>query len=460
MNLKSKNILKLLFVCTVLFSAFPVLAEEEKEPLKTKADTNREVAMTYAQIYLEQKLYDEAETALQLSLKNDGENGTILNFLGLIQLQQKNFSQACYSFQTASIVFQDVQNRVYALYNLADCLHQGGRRQEAINVLKDLMQKEEGVSDSAEKTLELINAGVIENRSPLPPYQKRSRGQFRLTGAISGGFDTNVLLVEEAVVAGTPISDRGSFYYTPTLHFSYLSRLWGQLLDARFVTAYTSYIEESAASYNNLYSRLDLLVGSNAVRWGFFSDLVFLNSGSFTVYNYDIGLQWQRMIKTGANEYFSLEVPLRYQKFVLTAGTTEDNDRTGGDVQVKVGYRSQFGEKEFYSLGGTLDNQYTLGENYRLTGLTLPVSVGLELPGFSSLGFLNTFSAEVSGQLYWQSDLNRRDYSYKFGAGLMALVLESWNLVLDYSFYKNNSNVDAATYSKGVVSFMLSHHFL
>jgi tetratricopeptide (TPR) repeat protein len=460
MKLKRTNIHKIIFVCVALLFVFPVFAEEVKEPIKTKADTNREVAMTYAQIYVEQKLFDEAETALQLSLKNDGENGSVLNYLGLIQLQQKNFSQACYSFQTASIVFQDIQNRIYALYNLADCLHQGGRQKDAINVLKDLKQKEDGVSDSAEKTLELIHAGVIQPRSALPPYQKNSRGQFRLTGTISGGFDTNVLLVEEEVSAGVAIKDRGSFYYTPSVQFGYLSRLWGKLLDARFVSAYTSYIETSAAGYNNLYNRMDLFLGSNAVRWGFFSDLVFLNTGSFTVYNYDIGLMWQRMVKTGSNEIWTFEVPFKYQKFVLTEGTLEDNDRSGGDVQAKVFYRSQWSDREFYSLGGTLDNQYTLGKNYRMSGLTLPFNIGLEIPVFSDIGLLNTFNAEVSGQLYWQSDTNRRDYSYKFGTGITAIVLDSWNLSLDYYYYKNNSNVDAATYSKGVASFLLSHHFL
>ncbi len=454
----SKNNLKLLFVFGALSIASTAFAEVEV--VKTKADTNREVAMTYAQIYVEQKLFDEAETALQLSLKNDGENGSILNFLGLIQLQQKNYSQACYSFQTASIVFQDVQNRIFALYNLADCLHQGGRKKESINVLKDLMHKEEGVSDSAEKALELIDAGIITSGSPLPPYQKRSRGQFRLTGAFSAGFDSNVLLVEEAVAAGTAVKDRGSFYYSPTLQFGFLGRLFDQTFDLRLISAYTGYVASNATSYNNIYNRLDLYLGSNTIRWDLFSDVVLLNSGSFAVYNYDIGLMWQRFKKVDANHVWTYELPVKYQKFILPSSTTTLNDRSGADVQAKLTYRSSWSENESLTLGGALDTQYSVGANYRLSGLAFPISVVLELPGFSSLGLLNTFSGELNGQLYWQSDLNRRDYSYKFGTGLIWPALEGWNIGLDFYYMKNNSNLDAATYSKGVTSFLLSHNFL
>lgn len=450
-----------LLVLGVLSASFSFAEEEVKEVVKTKADTNREVAITYAQIYLEQKLYDEAETALLLSLKNDGENGTVLNFLGLVQLQQKNYSQACYSFQTASIVFQEVQNRIYSLYNLADCLHQGGRRQEAINVLKDLAKKEEGISNSAEKTLELIEAGVISSREPLPPYRKRSRGQYRLTGAISGGFDTNVLLVEEDVAAGYSLSDRGSFYYTPSIQFGYLGRFLGRNLDLRLVSAYTSYVATNSTGYNNLYNRLDMYFGSGNVRWDLFGDVIFLNnSGSFAVYNYDVGVMWQQTRKTASNETITLEVPVKYQKFVLSAGTSTDNDRSGGDVQMKLGYRRMNSEQEYFSISGMLDNQYAIGKNYRLSGITIPFTKAIELPFFSSLGFLNTFSGELGGQLYWQSELNRRDWWFKAGTGISKTLWESWYFSVDFYFFRNNSNVDAATYSKGVTSFLLSHGFL
>jgi tetratricopeptide (TPR) repeat protein len=460
MILNKKLMIIFLLVSGFLSHSVSVFAAEQMELIKTKADTNREVAMTYAQIYVEQKLFDEAENALLMSLKNDGENGTILNYLGLIQLQQRNYSQACYSFQTASIVFQDLQNRVYALYNLADCLHQGGRKQDSMNVLKDLVTKEEGISNSAKKTLELIEVGVIPTGSSLPPFQRHARGQFRLSGALSGGFDTNVLLVEEAVASGTAVNDRGSFYYTPTVQFGLLGRVFGQAIDARVVSAYTNYVASNATAFNNLYNRMDLYFGTNSVRWDFFSDVVFLNSGSFAVYNYDVGLMWQNVVKKGANSVWTYEIPLRYQKFILASGTSTDNDRSGGDIQARVSYRSQWSENEMYTIGGYLDNQYSIGKNYRLSGLTIPFSMALEVPGFKNFGLLNTFMAELSGQLYWQSDTNRRDYSYKLGAGLVTPLFETWNLNLDFYYMKNNSNVDAATYSKGVSSFLLSHNFL
>ena len=333
----------------LLFSQAAVSAEE-KEILKTKADTNREVALTYAQIYLEQKLYGEAEGVLQESIKNDGESGPVLNLLGLIQLEEKNYAQACFSFQSASVAFQDSPERVYALYNLADCFHRGGRNQDSINVLKDLTKKEMGVTNSAEMALELIGAGLVKSGGPLPPFSKRARGQFRFSAAAAGGFDTNVVLVEDSVASVEAISNRGSFFVAPALQFGYLGRMFGTTLDSRFITAYTDYTSAAVSGFNNLFNRVDMLFGTETSKFGFFADLTFLNRTTFGVYNYDAGVTWQRLQKIGGNQAWMFEVPIRYQKFVLAAGTLTTNDRSGGDLQVKVTRLNQWSERESLSI--------------------------------------------------------------------------------------------------------------
>ncbi len=452
------NPLRVSFVLVwLMFNSITASAQQAE---RTKADTNREVALTYAQVYLEQKLYEEAETVLQTSLKNDGQDGSVLNYLGLVQLLEQRYAQACYSFQTASIVFKEMQDQIYALYNLADCMHRGGRREDAVRVLRDLEQKEIGISNSAERALELIDGGVIGMNGALPPYAKKARGRFRLGGTLSSGYDTNVLLIEESISTGTPLSDRGSFYVTPGLQLGYLGSVRRTVMDVRLVSAFTNYFTQEVNSFNNLYNRLDVLFGSGNSRWGLFGDMVLLNNSGFGVYNYDGGLTWQWTRKYGANDVMTIETPLRYQKFILTEGVTEDNDRTGADLLVRANYRSQWSDSDYWSVTGNLDNQYSIGKNYRLTSVSIPLSLGVSLPLLDRLGLVNTFNAEVGGQFYWQNDLGRRDWWVRGGAGLIAPFFRDWSFILDYYFLKNNSTVNAATYSKGVFSILLSRDFL
>jgi hypothetical protein len=306
----------------------------------------------------------------------------------------------------------------------------------------------------------LIDSGVLTAGEPLPPFEKKIRGKLSFSGVLQGGFDSNVLLIEEVVSKGISLRDRGSFYYTPAMQVSYLGKNFGTLLDGRLISAYTNYVNPSTRTFNNLYERLDLFFGSGSVRWSLFADAVFLNTSGLSLYNYDAGLMWQHILKSGPNEFWTYEIPVRFQKFILTTGTATDNDRTGGDVQFRFGYRNQWTEKSFISFLGTLDNQISIGKNYRLTGFSLPATLGLPLPGFQELGMINTIYAELGGQFFWQSNLNRQDIWYKAGTGLMAPFLEGWNFNLDYYYLHNNSSVDAATYTKGVVSFLLSRDFL
>jgi hypothetical protein len=108
----------------------------------------------------------------------------------------------------------------------------------------------------------------------------------------------------------------------------------------------------------------------------------------------------------------------------------------------------------------TLDNQYTKGSNYRLTGLTVPVYYTIALPGLIRARLINTFMAELSGQYYWQSDVSRKDLAVRAGAGMIWKASDEWNLRIDYSYFKNLSTIESARYTKNVFSLMLSHDFL
>ncbi|MBS1958127.1 MAG: hypothetical protein JST80_01515 [Bdellovibrionales bacterium] len=427
------------------------------ETPKTKLDTNREVVRTYARIYLEQKDFAKAENMLTEYLAGEAADGNLWNLLGLTQMEERKYSQACYAFQKATNTFTQAEDQIYAMYNFADCLNRGARSQEARAVLIKLKERENGLSDSASSAIQLMDVGLVPPGSPLPPYRRHGRGQWRLSAAIGSGFDSNVLLVEEAVAAQTSVSDRGSFFITPAFQIGYLGRAFGKNFDSRYLMSFTDYLNQNAANFNTMFNRLDFLLNDGDDRYGLFTDIMLMNRSPFQLYNYDAGFTWMRVHVIDDYRAVIYELPVRYQKYLLDANTSADNDRTGFDAQGKVSYRLIYSDLESLTLQTIGEVQYSTGKNYRLGAVRVPATWITKLPFFySSLGLLNTIAAEVDGVYYFNNDYSRKDLFAKGSFGVTKRFGEQWSSSLDYSYQKNFSNVDAAKYSKAVISFAIN----
>ncbi len=444
----------------ILLILLTSLTSQAFETEKTKADTNREVIRTYAKVYLESQAYEKADALLSDYLTRDSGDGNLWVLLGQTQMAENKLSQACYSFQKASTLFKDIENRLFAEYNFASCLNQGGRGHEAKIILRKLAKEEKEITNASSHALSLMEAGTIRSGSTLPAYQKTVRGKWRLSGALGSGYDTNVLLVEENVINATPVSDRASFFFTPALQLGYLGRAFGDAFDSRYVVSYTNYLNQAARTFNSLYQRVDFSFGSGPIRWGVFGDALFLNRNPFQLYNWDVGISYLLIKQVGGDFAFTWEIPVRYQKFILDSNASADNDRTGGDVQGRANLRWIRSEFEQINLQMILDAQYTKGKNYRLLSLDAPVIWIKDIPVFRSMGLLNTFSAEAQTQYYFQSDAKRKDLLLRGGAGLIKVLSPGWNLNGDVSYIKNFSTVDTAKYHKTLFSLQLSHDFL
>lgn len=446
----------------LLLTAFPAFAQQLVETQKTKLDTNREVVRTYARIYLEQKDFNRAETTLTEYLALESGDGNLWNLLGLTQMESKKYSQACYAFQKAVNTFTTAVDQIYAMYNFADCLNRGGRSSEARQVLFKLKERENGLSDSATSAIQLMDAGFVQPGTPLPPYRRHGRGQWRVAAAIGSGFDSNVLLVEENVANDTPVSDRGSFFLTPAAQVGYLGRAFNKNFDSRYLVSFTDYLSSNASQFNTLFNRLDFLLNSGDDRYGLFSDVIFMNRNPFQLYNYDIGFTWMRIRVLDDSRSFIFEVPIRYQKFLLDAAqSSADNDRTGGDIQGRMTYRVMYSDLESLSIQTIADLQYSTGKNYRLLSGKVPVLWATKFgPIFKHLGLINTFGAEVDYNWYFNNDFGRKDVFVKASLGLSKRWGEAWSAGIDYSYQKNLSNVDSAKYTKGVIAFAINRELL
>jgi hypothetical protein len=452
------------FVLTLLVVLFGLAsvtkAADQPQPEKTKADTNREVILTYARIYLDTKDYARADEMLTEYLTSDDADGNLWLMLGQAQTKEHKLAQACVSFQKANTTFRNPENKLYSGYLFADCLNQGNRPEEAKIILMNLVPAQGELTTSAEDSLRGIETGTIHPGQPLPNFARKGRGKWRVSAAIGGGFDSNVILVDEDVINDTPVSDRGSSYITPALQIGYLGRAFGDAFDSRYIAAYTDYLNSVATSFNSLYQRADASFGSGPIRWGVFGDMLFLNRDPFQLYDWEIGASYLNIAKATASYVYTWEVPIKFQKYTLDSSTGDDNDRTGEDVQVKSTVRWIQGPMQLLNLEAIFDGQYTKGKNYRLIGLDIPALLITPLPGFSSLGLANTFIAEAQGQYYISSDLNRRDLLLKVGTGLLKPLSESVNASLDVNYQKNLSSVVSARYNKVVISLQLSHDFL
>ena len=77
---------------------------EAAESLKTAADlapTSDQYRMALVRAYIDQKDYDQAETALNQVREINAENAELPYYSGLINLQKKNYEQAASDFETA-----------------------------------------------------------------------------------------------------------------------------------------------------------------------------------------------------------------------------------------------------------------------------------------------------------------------------------------------------------------------
>jgi hypothetical protein len=270
---------------------------------------------------------------------------------------------------------------------------------------------------------------------------------------VGSGYDSNALLLAESVAANTAASGRGGFFLSPSVQGGKVGRFLGDRYDSRFLMQSTTFLNPEVSSFNSFYSRGDFQVGSGPVRWGAFADVFFLNREPFQLYGSSAGFNWSARTRLGHDSMTVWEVPLQYQVFPLDQG---ENRRNGWDVKTKV-KKLWWGKWfETLSLQMIADFQWTEGRNYRLLGVSLPGWMTMSLPGFRSLGILNTFSAETTAQYFVQSDAGRRDAFLRMGTGLSRGFGPDWLLSAEYSAQKNLSNLDSARFSKEIVIVQLS----
>jgi hypothetical protein len=235
--------------------------------------------------------------------------------------------------------------------------------------------------------------------------------------------------------------------------------MYGQRFETRYLASFTDYLNSVTQSFNAFYQRADFLLGTTSANYGIYVDTYFLNRSNFSLYNWDAGLIWSRVLKASDSRVLILEAPLQYQKFINDPSLSSDNDRTGVNFKLRGTSRWLKGESEIFSVQLGLEGQYTSGMNYRNFGLNLPLQWIKPLPFLSKFGILNSFSLEGQAINFFQSSSGRKDLLMRGGAGLLKTFFSQWNASLFYSYQKNSSTLSTARYSKDVISLQVSREF-
>lgn len=429
---------------------------------QTKQDTNREIVRTYAQAYLEANDSLSAERAITEYITQDDQDPVLWNYLGLSQMSQKKYEQACYAFQKASQVAKSIQSQEVSAYeySLADCFLRSGNINNARVTLRVIQARVDEGENSATRALVALQENQVTPQTGLPTYQKASRSRFRLSGTFGVGYDSNVILLDDATVSLQPNIKTGSWWLNPGLQLGYTGSLFQQRLDSRMITTYTNYLESAAKNYNLFFERSDHMLGDYAFRYGVFQELAFLAPGSFDLFFVSGGASFQKRKLVEPTIEWLFELPVRYRYFKADELRSTD-DRLGGvQISFKGQYQRVFKDQSRWLSQAVLSANLMQGKNYRSLGLRLPQYFETFLPGFSHLNLKNTFSFELEGQTYFQSVTKRNDLIIHPGAGVYTVVGQGLRLGLDYSFQMNRSSLSTAKYKKSMVALTAMYNFL
>jgi tetratricopeptide (TPR) repeat protein len=405
-------------------------------------ESNREIARAYANFHLEQKDYPSAVRVLRDHIQGDPEDHGAWNVLGLAYLLANQPKYAADSFAGAARRTKGEQQAIY-LYNHADALARAGDVAGARKSLESATL-DDRVAPSARAAIEGLAAG-----QPLPPLRLGGEGAWRLLASVGSGYDTNVLLVSDSNLATAETTGTNTGFVTPALQLQYSKP--GESRDFTFAGAasFTHQLKEEARTYNGLSSSLsaDWAGGDDSdhpvTGFGDSLEVSYLNTNGFLFYNWTNSLRWRAALRHGPAAETELELPLRYQRFLVEDGDDLADDRTGFGVRPAVTHRRYFAPG-YLTAQLIFEKHLAKGTNYRANGFTLPLSWTQR----RLLGLWTVLEVEAGYVRYYASANDRTDKLGRASLTFTRRLARRIVATLDYTFRRSISTVDSAQYGK------------
>ena len=379
--------------------------------------TNREVARFAAGVQVERGDYDQAASVLEAHVAEDPQDGAAWRMLALIQERRGRIAES-----------RAALNRALAMAGAAE-------RQSLETLL----------------TPTSTSSTASDPRSPDPR-------PWRLVATLDAGYDSNVILLNDATRSGSTDSGESSPYSSPSLRggWNWNDRERESKLEAS--TAFTSYTKATARTFNSLYSTATFETRErNRGRWsqGFGVDLdtSFLNSNGFGFFNWGAFPTWTPQWKHPGGSLTTFRWAAGYRKFHTETGDALSSDRSGPALAGKIEQSMTGAGGILVRLGGSYEHQSTRGEDYKSDtfagwlDVSRPIARNWSVSG--RLGPGATF--------YPNSSQGRSDRSLDADAALSWKTTPALAINLSWVLRRNTSTQLDARYSKQQTGLGLSY---
>ncbi len=443
-----RNWIVIVLVCAV-FSIQSWAAEEPSSEQKT----NREVVRTYVKYYLRHQEYGEAIRALTEHVVFDAKDAGAWHLLGQAYMGSGENKRAIQTIGEA-LKYASEDTRGIFLYAYADALNRAGDSEKARATLLEAGQIVQ-VSESAGAALAVLKSGVA-----LPSLKLAKPSLWKTNLGVGMGYDSNVLLNSDAVMATIKRSDTASPVLNVTGQVSNERPLHQGVFASRLVGGINGYSASAAQKYNALFASLgfDWAREPEADRVSFKLgngfDINWLNSSGYKFFSWTDTIKPRVIYPHSKGGETEIELPIYYQRFTLDPGDLAANNRSGPGGRVGISHRRAFGSG-LLSSGLRFERHFAQGANYRANTYAVPLSWSQPLV-WGLAGSLVFEGAQVS---YSESAPSRTDRSARFSLSLGRRFAQSVFGAIDVAAMRNTSTVMTARYTKLTAMLRVSYEF-
>lgn len=385
----------------------------------TSLEANREWVKTAVQDQLNRGQWEEALQTLQGHLKSDEKDSVAWAQVAFIQKYLNRCEDAQASLVRAANVGPLGQKEIYS--TAAD---------------------------------ELRTKGCARGQSIAESERKWSSSAKLIVG-----YDTNVLLLSDALNVGT--ASEGTFF-TPTANFSYRDQKDSGRLNVRSSTAYTAYTKTDLRSMESLNQSfvVEWEPGMSDSAWDRnYSnrfDIFFVNSDGLQFFSWTDMLRASFSRELNEKSRWGFDLMGGYQNYsAQTAPTTQDK-RDGLLATPSIWYAKRLSQFVWTS-ALTYNQAFASGDNYKTQGAT--VSTGLS--GLISDSVRARLNYAWTHTNYNQSTTGRKDDRSEVSVGLSRSFMQvpGANFSLDYFYTDNESNITGAGYRRSIVMGQVDYAF-
>lgn len=434
---------------------FPVLAMIPlllaPSPIRAALESDREVVQTIAHSLLHLQKSEAARDLLMEHLQEDPRDAQSWKLLGFLYLERKSGGEAFQAFAQSAKNALGTQKAV-AIYHQARAAQLMGKLPQAQSLLASIQETRALRASVRQAQADLRAGDSISDLQLTPPLSGR------LVLGLQSGFDNNVLLMSDSTLLSASQTETQSVVThgsalgslrIPTLtqfeiHISGGSQFlfpWSSATQA--FRGILPTLDVGGTWKRSVDPRASFLAKNLEHGLRLHSDLLFLNTDGLSFFFTQGSLHHEAELRLHPRWKLHSEFTVRYQKFALVSGQTEDTDRSGPGIRGRLtgDFLGSFGR---LSLGVEAEIHQALGTQYRSRTLSPVLQAQLQLPAAFSLipelAYAYT-PFPVSSSL-------RVDHHLRIQALLSKAFGESLSVSFSWLSQFQTSNLDAANYKR------------